>query len=289
MPFLNYIRDNIYLITTLIVVGIILVLILISLFKKPEKKKKDVLDDILSLSKEKNAKRFDNHYSLEWVIFKRNLQEYYAYLFNNKEKIICQSEMSASILGIKAIIQKINIAINSSSYLVNEDMNGFFYLIFKSSFNKLLGYTPACSSRADLDKRILELKNTTGIAKVNETVAKDLSMIEYHLDSSLVPKKPNPKNWKVIENYENYHAILNDFAGKFSLLTISYSTKKEAKQSISLYENMIRSGNFVIDVNENYEYMFYLRNDQKEIIFYSLSYPSLKEANDSIENLIKIA
>ena len=81
MPFLNYIRDNIYLIITLIVVGIILVLILISLFKKPEKKKKDVLDDILSLSKEKNAKRFDNHYSLEWVIFKRNLQEYYAYLF----------------------------------------------------------------------------------------------------------------------------------------------------------------------------------------------------------------
>ena len=268
------------------VVLVLLVLVLISIFKKPKEKNKDVIDSILSPTKERGLKK---NYTNEFVIFKRGIQDYYLYLFGNDSNVIFRSEVYSSQMTLRDDFERIKQAILNNSWHLNVFLSGRVYLKFTDEVNnKSLGYSMPFKE-SDLDQVYNEIENLFKSEYPPEDTTKDLTLLEFKIKASDLPSKKAKNSWvfKTLED-EFYYSLVNDKKEDI-LNTECFWSKKDLKKSLSLYRDSIRSGNFLIDKSRDDKYVFYLLDFNRNTLFVSSKFDSVEECEEKIREIIKYA
>ena len=284
---IEYIRTHLFLILTIAVVLIILILVILSLFKKPTKSKTDeVIDNVLSLTKERNVRRFNRNYHESWVIFKRGIQDYYLYLFDKAGKLVFKSEMYASVLGAKSDLPKIVNSLTIGNYRVNKDLTNLYYAVYFSLLKKPIGMASKTSSIEGLENEVKAIKELAVTSKLDEVIAKDDSLYEYSFSQAIVPKKNHIENWKIRSLESEYDAVLYSEGGTPLIAVFPVNDKHEVKKQIQKYEDAIRSGLFVIDIDIDNKFIVYLRDFEKKTLAYSVPYENSEMAKSAIKEMI---
>ena len=153
---LEFIKNYYQYIIVGVVVLVLLVLVLINIFKKPKNTNTDVIDSILSPTKERGLKKAYNN---EFVIFKRGIQDYYIYLFNKESKVVFRSEVYSSLLILKDGFERIKSAILNNKWHLNVLLNDLVYLKFNDELNgKSLGYSRPFNEK-ELDEVYNEIED----------------------------------------------------------------------------------------------------------------------------------
>ena len=283
---LEFIKNYYQYIIVGVVVLVLLVLVLINIFKKPKNTNTDVIDSILSPTKERGLKKAYNN---EFVIFKRGIQDYYIYLFNKESKVVFRSEVYSSLLTLKDGFERIKSAILNNKWHLNVLLNDLVYLKFNDELNgKSLGYSRPFNEK-ELDEVYNEIEDLFKTLSLGEDVTKDLTLLTFKIKGDDLPKKRVKNSWiyKQIED-EYYYTLLND--DKVSIFnTECFWSKKELKKSLQLYKDSIRSGNFLIDRLINDKYVFYLLDFNKNTLFISNELDSVEECEIKIKEIIHYA
>ena len=154
LSIVSFIKDNIYTIGIIVVVVVILVGIIMSLVRKPKKEedKNDFYDKSLSLQKERTARKNTKVYANKWVIYKKDIQEYYVYLYDKSGNEILRSEMYASILGAQKDIKNIKEMIVEENYKISHDIDNNLYFLLRSPKKRLLATSKSYKTIKELLK-----------------------------------------------------------------------------------------------------------------------------------------
>ena len=286
LSIVSFIKDNIYTIGIIVVVVVILVGIISSLVKKPKKQedKNDYYDKSLSLQKERSARKNTKVYANKWVIYKKDIQEYYVYLYDKSGNEILRSEMYASILGAQKDIKNIKEMIAEENYKISHDIDNNLYFLLKSPKKRLLATSKSYKTVKELEDSIKDLKIVSEEAEVDEGIVKDLSLTFYNKtqeEQSITSKN----NWKIESIEGQMIGRLFDDNGNIILVTEEYPKKKEIKRIIDEFNYQIIHGNFVIDLDSKNTFYFKLRDNQKITLASGRTCSTLDECIEAIKKV----
>ena len=156
---IDFLKDKGGIILTIVLVVLIAVFVIITIFKKEDKK-----DVNLSLSKEKNVKKIN---AKTYAIYRKNIQDYIVYLFDENGSVILSSNLTNSILSSKGLITKIKENLTQDNFIISQTLEGLYYGILKVS-GEVLARTLFYVTKNDIEQtisKIIDIKLNTNVFK----------------------------------------------------------------------------------------------------------------------------
>ena len=281
--FIDFLKDIGAIILTAIVVIVILVLVLLTIFKKDDNSKKDIN---LSLSKET---KHDKQNVKTYAIYRKSLQDYLIYLFDENAQPILKSDFTSSIISAKSLYERIKSNLTFDNFQKAKNQEGYYYAILKVS-NTNLARTDYYISLSELDNAISKIISVNESAKLLEETYKVETMIDY-ADEIEVPKKKNIlkslfNNFKTIEIDNYFYVALYSKEKELILLSEPYLSKKDAKIGYDSIHESILKKSFKIDEGFNDKFTFYLLDSSNKILYQSFEYNKVEEAKERNKNII---
>ncbi|MCR5564687.1 MAG: hypothetical protein K6F59_02675 [Gammaproteobacteria bacterium] len=266
------------------VVLALLILVLISIFKRPKNKKKDVLDSILSINKDIEKAR---SYKDGFFIFKRGIQDYYLYLYDKDGLLLYSSEVYSSVSTLKEDMEKIKEAVLTNTWDFNLMLNNLCYLKFRTvGKDRSLGHSSPFEL-SELDERYKKLESYFKNIEIPEEIVKDLTLLDYEFKLSDLSILKHRDRWKIHQFEDEYYFSLENEINEYIFYSESCWNKKDLKKKLPMIKDSIRNGNFKIDKTQNGKFFYLLENFNNEIIYLSCEFDTFEEANNSIKEIIK--
>ncbi|MCR5741379.1 MAG: hypothetical protein K6G38_02865 [Gammaproteobacteria bacterium] len=197
---IDFIREYyVYILVGLFVLGIA-VLLVFTILKKPEEKNESGLDKFLNFNKDIKVKK--NHVN-ELAIFKKNLQNYYLYAFDENSKVIFKSNIYNSLFSLKNDFSNIKKSIMDKNYKVIQMIDGKVYLCFKKGTSSdSYGFSDFIDPSI-IDEKYVKIKELFQVQTLNESVNIDLTEIPYKNKSESIDDKKKKKTKWTVEVYNN--------------------------------------------------------------------------------------
>ena len=262
----------------------LLILVLISIFKRPKNKKKDVLDSILSINKDKEKAK---SYKDGFFIFKRGIQDYYLYLYDKNGLLLYSSEVYSSVTTLKEDVEKIKEAVLTNTWDFNLMLNNLCYLKFRTvGKDRSLGHSSPFELK-ELDERYKKLEQYFKNISIPDEIVKDLTLVNYEFKLSDLSILKHKDRWKIHQFEDEYYLSLENENHEYIFYSESCWNKKDLKKKLLVIKDAIRSGNFKIDKTQNDKFFYLLENFNNEIIYLSCEFDSFEDCNKSIKEVIK--
>lgn len=281
------ITNTFYIIGIVVVVVLILAGIIMTFVKKPNNQKDNISEKNTSLFQENNYKKNNKSYANKWVVVKKGIQEYYVFLFDSESKTILESEMFASILGANNAIASISKLVNGDFYKVNRTFDKKIVCLFKNERGRTIAFSNQFENYNELERGILLIKSTISVATKEETVIKDLSIVDYKIIHNYIPNRKDV-NWKIVKTEKNLIGILYDDDNNEVIMTEEFSKKSEVKNAISIIKRSFNEGKIIITKDFSNLYFYKIRNAAKLSVATSKPFENYEKCEEAVKDLIKI-
>ena len=280
--FISFLKENYGIILTILTVILILVFVLITIFKKAKSEEVS-----LSLTKEKNAPKINAN---TYAIYRKNIQDYIVYLFDENGKVVLKSNLQNSLLSCRNIYQKIKDNLIEENFIISKTLDGYYYAILKEN-NDTIARTLFYVTKNEISNRISTLVEINKTSSLDETTYKNNTITEFTSDISKKKKlnifKTLPKNFKVVNIDDMYYSVL--LANKTETIFMSEPSKdnKIAKEEcLKIYDSIINK-RIKIDQELNGEYCFYILDSSNNILFQSNEYKTKEETESKIQLILE--
>lgn len=278
---IDFLRKNGGLILTILLVALIAVFVIITIFKKEDKKEVQ-----LSLSKEKNTKNINVK---TYAIYRKNIQDYIVYLFDENGSVILSSNLTNSILNSKGLITRIKENLTQENFIISQTLDGLYYGILRVS-GETIARTLFYVTKNDIEQTI------SRIIEINESSILDDSTYKndtiYGFESNIIKKKKFnifktvPKSFKIINDGGLYYSILNIKNENIFMSEPDLNTKIAKENCLKLYDSFMNK-NIKIDENPNGKFNYYLLDKNNRIIYRSVEFNSKIEIEEKVSYIIE--
>ena len=226
----SFLEDTLPTIATILTVIIIAVLVLITIFRKNDKKEVK-----LSLSKEKNANKIN---AKTYAIYRKSIQDYMIYLFDNGSNVILKSDLTNSILSSKNLFKEIKENIDENNFKICKSMEGLYYALLVKD-NRAIARTLFYVTKQELEKTISTLVEINNSTELDETTYKNDSIenvdIKYEKKKSIPLLNKFNKKFKIIKIENEYYVALYD-NNDIVFVSDPYSDNKIAKEYLNNFD-----------------------------------------------------
>ena len=277
----SFIKENYGIILAILTVILILIFVLITIFKKEENK-----DLNLSLSKEKNSKSINAN---TYAIYRKNIQDYIVYLFDENGKVILASNLTNSILNCRSLQTKIKENISYENFLVAKTLEGLYYGILKVS-GETIARTLFYVTKDEIEKTISTIVEINEKSILDESTYKNDTISDF--ESNIIKKKKLnifktlPKSFKILEVDGLYYLVLN-IKNENIFMSEPVSDAKTAKEECFKLHDSLINKTIKIDQNLDGKYNYYLLDSKNSILYRSIEFNSKSEIEEKLNYILE--